>query len=407
MATSLVLSLDTRRARHDGSYPVIFRLTHNTKTTGIKSGTWVHERDWDDKKRLIRSSFKGTDSIPRLNNMLAKRKATMLDTLNKLEDRGELKYLTLMQVKEKLAPSTSSGTVFGYTQTLIVDLVKANRIGTARSYRCVLGIVKGFTGERDFTFNTLNIDFLRRLEIWHLGKEGNGLNSLAVYMRTLRAIYNKAIADGVAEKEAYPFNAYTIRTSKTRKRAITLEAIKKIVELELPADSPLEYYRHVFLMSFYLQGMPFADMAHLKLENIIDGRIKYDRQKTDKPYDVKITAQLEIILQHFTRGKDKSDYLLPVIKRDTPALQYKDVLWAIQRYNKNLKKLAMQAGIEENLTSYVARHSFASLADEMEIPITGIRDMLGHQKASTTEIYLSDLRKSKIDEYQGRVFEGL
>jgi integrase/recombinase XerD len=93
-----------------------------------------------------------------------------------------------------------------------------------------------------------------------------------------------------------------------------------------------------------------------------------------------------------------------VIKRQSPVEQYKDVLWAIQRYNKNLKKLATLAGIEENLTSYVARHSFASLADEMEIPLTGIRDMLGHERASTTEAYLSDLRKSKIDEYQDRVF---
>jgi integrase len=160
-------------------------------------------------------------------------------------------------------------------------------------------------------------------------------------------------------------------------------------------------------MSFYLQGMPFADLARLQVGNIIDGRIKYDRQKTDKPYDVKITPQLEAILARFAEGKNKSDYLLPVIKRQTPVEQYKDVLWAIQRYNKNLKKLAALVGIQENLTSYVARHSFASLADEMEIPLTGIRDMLGHERASTTEAYLSDLRKSKIDEYQDRVFGGI
>lgn len=407
MATSLVLSLDTRRAKEDGTFPVIFRLTHNTNTTGIKSGTWLKESDWDEKKRLVRSSFKGTESPVRLNNLLVKKKTQMVDILTRLDDRGELRNLSLAQVKEKLCPTSDSGQVFGYTERLIADLVAAKRIGTARSYKCVLGIVKAFTHNRDFGFNALNGDFLRRLEIWHLSKEGNGLNSLAVYMRTLRAIYNKAIADGLAEKEAYPFEAYTIRTSKVRKRAIRVDAIRKIVELELPAGSALDYHRHVFLMSFYLQGMPFADLARLQVGNIIDGRVKYDRQKTDKPYDVKITPQLESILQGFAAGKGKDEYLLPVIKRQSPVEQYKDVLWAIQRYNKNLKKLAALAGIEENLTSYVARHSFATLADEMEIPLTGIRDMLGHERASTTEVYLSDLRKSKIDEYQDRVFGGI
>jgi site-specific recombinase XerD len=407
MATSIVLSLDTRRSRQDGSYPLLFRLTHNSNTTGIKSGLWLLESDWDAKKRIVRASYKGAESVTRLNNMLAKKKAGMMDILNRLEDRGELRFLTLAQVKEYLSPSHATGTVYSYTEHLITDLIKANRIGTARTYKCVLGIIKAFTNNHDLSFNALNGDFLKRLEIWHLSKEGNGLNSLSVYMRTLRAIYNKAIADGVAEKEAYPFDHYTIRSSKARKRAIRLDAIKKIVELELPIGLTLGYHRNVFLMSFYLQGMPFADLARLRLNNIIDGRIKYDRQKTDKPYDVKITPQLENILQGFITGKERDDFILPVIKRQTPTEQYKDVLWAIQRYNKNLKKIATLAGIEENLTSYVARHSFASLADEMEVPLTGIRDMLGHERASTTEAYLSDLRKSKIDEYQDRVFGGM
>src|SRR5690606_13349295 len=148
---------------------------------------------------------------------------------------------------------------------LIRELSQSNRSGTAQGYRCMLGVLKGFTKNQDLVFSALNADLLRRFEAWHLGKEGNGLNSLAVYMRTIRALYNKAIRDGVAEREAYPFNAYTIRTSKTRKRAITLEAIKKILELNLEDEPKLDYTRRLFLMSFYLQGMPFIDMAHLKL----------------------------------------------------------------------------------------------------------------------------------------------
>lgn len=118
--------------------------------------------------------------------------------------------------------------------------------------------------------------------------------------------------------------------------------------------------------------MPYADMARLKKSNIIDGRIKYQRQKTKVPFDVKIHDQLKPILDTFTKGKSKDDYLLPAIKRESPIGQYKDIKEARLRYNRNLKELAKLAGIEEQPSSYVSRHSFASSADDLGIPITAI-----------------------------------
>lgn len=280
----------------------------------------------------------------------------------------------------------------------------SNRVGNARVYRHTLSAVKNFTNERDFTFEELNLEFLQRFENWHLSK-GNSLGGLSVYMRTIRAITRRAIRSGQAEEEGYPFKDYTIRNGKPRKRAIALDLVQEIKSLELEPGSVLFRDRQIFIMSFLLSGMSFTDMCHLKLSNIIDGRIKYSRQKTNYPFDIKIDDQLKPILDYFKKGKQKEDYILPVIKRKDPISQYKDVLWARSRYNRNLKKIAKLAGIEENLTSYVSRHSFASGADDLGVPITAISQMLGHKKISTTEAYLAGLRTSKRDEYQDKILK--
>lgn len=406
MATNIVLSLDTRRPKEDGSFPVILRLTHNRKTTSIATGYTTPRKFWDDRNRCFKSTFKGTESPQRLNNFLAKRKAKMIDIVTKLDEKGELKFLSIKQVKERLILNTGKQSVCSFIEGLIRDLIKSNRVGTAGSYEDIWRALKGFTNQTELSFNEINIEFLRKFETAYMSR-GNSLGGLAVYMRTLRAVYNKAIKVGAAEQEGYPFKDYTIRTGKTRKRAIPLEAIQKIKELELEPGTTLFRDRYIFLMSFYLRGMPFVDIAHLKVSNIIDGRVQYDRQKTSEPFDIKIPDQLWPIIEYFVQDKSQDDYLLPFIKRESPVLQYKDIEWARKRYNKNLKDVAKLAGIQERLTSYVPRHSYASIADEMGIPVTAISQMLGHEKVSTTQAYLDKLRKSKLDKYQDEVIKGL
>jgi len=233
-----------------------------------------------------------------------------------------------------------------------------------------------------------------------------GENGLSVYMRTMRAIFNRAVKAGVAEKDAYPFDNYSIKSKPTKKRAIGPDAIQKIVELKYDKGDILFETRNIFLLSFYLMGAPYVDLAHLKVKNIIDGRVQYKRQKTGKFHDIKITENLKPILDIFTEGKMPDEYILPVIKRTELAEQYKDIMWARKRYNKRLKDLAEAAGIKENLTSYVSRHSFASIANNMAVPLTAISEMLGHQKISTTQVYLAGLQKEIIDDYNERIISG-
>ena len=406
MPSSIVISLDTRRPKQDNTFPIVFRLTHNTKTTSIATGYSVKRKDWDTRNRKIRSSYKGTESPSRLNNSLAKKKAAMVDIITRIEDKGDLQYLSIKQLKPRLVRPLGTSTFYKFTTELIEDLVKAKRIGTARSYSDVLGVVKRFNYNRDLTFDELNLDFLNRLETSHLSK-GNSLGGLAVYMRTIRAIYNKAIKAGYADLEGYPFKHYSIRSGKPRKRAIKIETLQKIQAVKLKVGSVLFRDRNIFLLSFYLNGMPFTDLAHLKGSNIVDGRVKYQRQKTNEQLDIKIHSNLKPIIDPLVKGKSKDEYLLPIIKRSDPVLQYKDIKWARKQYNTNLQKIAKLAKVDEHLTSYVSRHSFASSADDLGIPVTAISKMLGHKKIGTTQAYLDNLRKTRLDEYQDEILSKL
>lgn len=275
---------------------------------------------------------------------------------------------------------------------------KANRIGNARIYRDTINVLKSFVNKRQISFKDINYAFLMRFEAEHYSK-GNTANGLSVYLRTVRALFNRAIRENIISQELYPFKQYQIPSTKTRKRAISQEAIKRIVEMTLDSGHPLFHTRNYFLLSFYMRGMPFADLMQLKVSNIIDGRIHYQRQKTDKPYSIKITEEIQELLSVYVTGKEREDFIFPVIDRTDADGRYKDVVWARKRYNKKLSQLADLFGIQEHLTSYVSRHSFATIAKNKNVPVAAISEMLGHTDIKTTEIYLASLPSDILDEY--------
>ena len=398
MRTYLTLLLDTRRAKKDGSFPIVFRLTHLRKTTSISTGYSILEKYWDYRKCSIRKTYAKVGSIATLNTLLLKEEANANDIINKLQDRGKLNFMSITEIKARITRKSNYESFYKYGESLAEDLKIARRFGTSRSYRGIISILKTFTKGKDLKFNELNYDFIMRFERYHFAK-GNSINSLSSYLRGVKAIYNKGIKAGLVDKEAYPFTNYTIRKSPTEKRALKIEDIRKIILLELPKDMVLFRYRNYFICSYLLYGMNFTDMCYLKLENIIDGRIKFRRRKTSKLYDIKITEQLAQILNIYLKGKKKSDYIFPVIKRESPAIQEREISWERQRYNRGLKTIGELCEIEQKLTTYVSRHSFATQAMLNDVPLQAISAMLGHSKLNTTQIYLKSLPNNILDDY--------
>ncbi|WP_339144554.1 site-specific integrase [Croceitalea sp. MTPC5] len=396
--------MDTRRAKKDGSYPIIFRLTHLRKTTSISTGYSILEKYWDSKKCTIKRNYTRVESIARLNTLLLKEEARANDIINQLYDKGKLNYFSITQVKNRITRNNTYDSFYKYGELLSEELKVSHQYGTSRSYRGIISILRTFTKGKDLKFNELNYDFIKRFERYHLAK-GNSINSLSVYLRAIKAIYNKGIKAGLVEKEAYPFANYSIRQTPTEKRALNIDDIRKIMELEIPKDMVLYRYRNYFICSFLLYGMNFTDMCYLKLKNIVDGRIKFRRRKTSKLYDIKITEQLAQILIIYLKGKGKEDYIFPVIKRENPELQEREISWERQRYNRGLKTIGEMCGIEQRLTTYVSRHSFATQAMLNNVPLQAISAMLGHSKLNTTQIYLKSLPTNILDDYNQQLIE--
>lgn len=406
MNTYLTPKLDTRRSKKDGTFPIIIRLTHLRKTTSIATGFYVRKSDWDDRKGQIKYSYRGAYSVPHLNTLLLKELTRANTILNKLIDRGELNYLSICEIKDRIVQKNKYESFFQYGQSLVEELKQQHRIGTSRSYDFCLKRLRKFNNGRDLKFNQLNYDFLKRFEHEHISK-GNSWNGLSNYTRTIRAIFNKAILAGLIDREASPFLRYRIKQVPTAKRALPVKHIKSIMKLELESNSNLYHYRNYFLLTFMLYGMNFTDMAHLKLESISDGRLVYNRKKNGRAYDIKLAQPTVELLRPYMEGKSKEEYILPIIHRKRPENIYKDIEWARGRYNKGLKEISELCGIEQRLTSYVSRHSFATQAMLNKIPLEAISAMMGHSRINTTQIYLKSLPMNILDDYNEKLIEAI
>lgn len=404
MNTNIILSLDTRRAKKGGVYPLVLRLGHNGKTVAIPTGYDLKEKDWNEEQRIVKPSYGGVSSVARLNNLLQAKKKEASDIIVKLDEAGQLRGMSVLEVKQCIVRKNEGGSFFSFAEQVIEEMRKANRHGTADINAEVLGILKTYHGSSSLTFENINYKFLTKFETHHIAK-GNSLNGLAVYMRTIRAIYNKAIKAKIIDKDLYPFDDYKIKTQPTQKRALNREVLQKIIKIDIAPEHRFFDVRNYFLASYMMYGMNYADMAHLKKESLAGGRVNYRRKKSRKLYDIKIVPQLEAILSHYMNLNPESDYVFPILKRDNTFDQHKDVKWARKRYNKKLKELAQFCGIDENLTSYVSRHTFATLASIQEIPVAAISSMLGHGSIKTTEVYLKGLPTNMLDDYSDRIYQ--
>lgn len=455
----ILISLDTRRAKKDGSYPILLRLSGNSETLPIATGYSVPKSFWDETKREIKKTYSGYGSISRVNNILYSRRNLAREVVTNLEEKGELTGLSSRDVKARILSAFKKmeaenvlrdlykqnkvsseskkkelrkhleemvemgklavfkkdelsdyfnkklrgSSVFDYLTKLEQDLKVVNKIGNAMVYRCLAGVLENFLGHKDLTFNQVDREFLERWENWHL-KRGLKINSLGTYMRTLRATYNKAAKAGLADKTANPFFDYSIKKEPTAKRAIGQKQLLKIINCDLDPEHELFHARNYFLASFAMQGMSFVDMAFLKKSMLLDGRVKYRRAKTSRLYNIKLNAMAQTILDYYAINKELNEFIFPILKRTTLEKQYQDEKQARKIYNTQLKKLGKLCGIEEKLTSYVSRHSFAMAARLSQIPLEVISQMLGHSDTRTTMIYLDSIPDKTVDDYADKIF---
>ena len=278
---------------------------------------------------------------------------------------------------------------------------------TAENYRTAVRSFVRFNSGRDVPLSALDAETLRRYERW-LREGGVCLNTSSCYLRSLRAIYNKAASKRLVKDRA-PFKGLFTGNERTVKRSIGAEEVRRLVLSPFPppcggGKEKVASALDLFLFSFYAMGIPFVDLAHLKKSQVKDGVLTYHRRKTNRPVRVKLEkCMLDILEKYKAEG---TDYLFPILYKVKDGRQVAvSYASALNRYNRSLKELARQAGIGVNLTSYVARHSWASIAYEHGIGLPVISKALGHTDTKTTLIYVEGIKDERLAEANRELLE--
>lgn len=388
---SIKIILYKHKKLKNGKHPIVMQIIHKSKIKKISLGYEASIKEWNfttSRPNRKHPNYK------RLFVFIEKKQSEANNIMLKFEDENE--DYTIDELMEQIAPKKDNKSFFFYTQSIIEELQKTNKFGNAKAYKTVLNSVIEFSKNKDFHLTKINYKWLKSFENFHLAK-GNSINGISVYLRTIRAILNRAIREDIIKHEHYPFYKFKIKKEQTRKRAIEKEDVFKIRDIELIENTPEWHAKNYFLFSFYTRGMSWIDMVNLKKNNISAERISYKRAKTGKLYSIKINEAIQNILDLYINNN--SEYIFPIIKRpDNPTDIKKDIENGMKTYNKYLKRLAAKCKIDTKLTGYVARHSWATIAKKMGYSVEIISEGLGHGEIRTTQIYLADFDDNVLDD---------
>ncbi len=356
----------------------------------------IYEDEWDSKKERLKDSDNAERTIP-----LRVAQARIRFDLDRLRYCAE-NSTGLQELIKKYEALKSSNLFFSFMEDTVEHLIDLGQFTTAKNYISSYRSFCTFTKNYNLDFIGFASDLIEKYEAMMKLRKVKS-NTSAFYLRNLRAVYYKAV-DQELTSDKRPFRRVFTGTVKTMKRAISAKEILAIKSLDLSKRPSLDFARDAFLFSFYGRGMSMIDVAHVTSADIRGGYLFYHRSKTEQPLKVKVIPQMQAIINKYK--SDNAPYLLPLIK-NKGCQEDKEYDASIRRINNNLKKIAKLADISIPLSTYVARHSWASIGKTKNLPIAVISDSLGHDSLSTTEIYLKSIDQDAIDAANELVTKGL
>jgi len=393
--------------------PVTLRFADNNKRNYIFLGFKCKPSEWDSGLCRFNSTYKKHRKDNKVLDVIEERAE---EILNKYKKKGESLNFTIFK-NEYLKQSAKTLTVFDYFDKEIMDLKKRDKIGNAGAYETACNSLREYHKSDSLTFQQIDEAYLKKFKEYlksKKNKQGNNLadTTVSVYLRSLRAIYYRAMEEGLISQELNPFGKTKFSVNnglklKTRKRRITEEDIQKIKQYECaPKLNSWRYNaQQMFLFSYYAGGMNFVDMAYLRWKDVNKTEFIYRRRKTNKEYRIVLTQILKDVLNIYRGHNDK--YIFPVLTNNhtTEDKRRLRIKTASKYMNKHLRKIAEseEVNIDINLTSYVARHSFASNLRDKGAPIHIIQAALGHEETQTTQVYLDDIDNKEVNKWMEKL----
>ncbi len=381
---------------------IYYQIIRERKVRQLLSNYKVFPYEWDDNRSMVITS-QHSERKPFILS-IRERIRWDVERLTKIDrklDADGLAY-TADDVIDEFNRYSHEYSLFNFMESVIIKLKQNGKTRTSETYFVTLNSFKKFRNGEDIMLDSLTSEIMEAYEAWHK-QRGIAPNTISFYTRILRAVYNRAVEQDIIENRN-PFRHVYTGVDKTVKRALPLAAIKKIKALDLSLTPSLDFARDMFMLSFYLRGMSFIDMAFLKKTDLRNGYVSYRRRKTGQQLIIEWTIEMQMILDKYP--ENASDYLLPIIRNPSTneRCTYRNVGYNI---NRNLKRIAEMVGVQIPLTLYVARHSWASAAKAKGIPVSVISEGMGHDSETTTQIYLASLDTSVVDKANSLILKCL
>lgn len=411
MAIAKIILYKSKKLK-DGTHPVVMRITHNRVRKYFVLGYSCLPEQWNEEAGHFntRNDPKaGRVSYPdavQSNAVLTTKQKEANRIIKSMEEDSE--EFTFRVFEIRFRQLVNRKTASEYFDQWIKEYESEGQIGNAIAYTNSKSALERF--RPGVTLSGVNVILLKNFEKW-LRAEGLKETTISVYFRTLRSLINKAIVDGFLKDETYPFarnrnDKYKFRISKfntkTAKRALSRDSVEKIKGLRFKKGTQIHLAHQIFLFSYYARGMNFIDMAFLKWTDIENNRIRYTRKKTGKEFNIPIRVEMEPILEYFKETCiSQGGYVFPVLDdsiHKTLKQKYTRVRTVLRDVNTSLKEIATLIGQRGmKLTTYVSRHSYATVLRRAGVPAAIIGRGMGHETETVTNVYLEEIDPETID----------
>ena len=396
--------LDLRGRAKDGKGSIVITIYHNRTTATIPTGIRVAPNEWDGS-HVIRVA--GCDAI---NAKLAEKISSVNRSIAYLSiDSNRFDSMTAPQVKQAIAEKKVVKPVHFISDLFAEYLATDIKEGTKEIYRATLAKVLAFGG-KTLKMEDINLKWLHQFEIF-LSKT-QGVNGRAIYLRSLRAVCNYAVHTNAVQ--SYPFQNFSIRQEPTRKRSVSVELFREF--LDCPTSARNAMFRDYFLLMFYLIGMNSKDLLLARKGNIVNGRLEYIREKTHKKYSIKVEPEAEELLKRYegenyllramdgckhykSFAHEMNDHLKMIGEEVVETVPDMEDLFGTPRLIKTVKPVI------PGVSTYYARHCWATFAYEAGVPLDVISQALGHSSGNRTTLIYVKFNQQAVDDANRKVID--
>ena len=393
MSTTISVVCYKSKVLKNSESPLMLRICKDGKRKYESIGISILPSLWDFKQNKPTRKCPNKEYIERL---IAEKVKVYTDKV--IEFKSQEKEFTATSLMEKVNKPVKRKTVQEVFNQYIQELESANRLRYADMYKCTMHSLIKFNKHLDIPFSDMDTIWLKRYEVW-LQSQGLAINTLGTRFRHLRVIYNFAIEEKIVKSEYYPFNSFKVSklSQTTAKRSIQKDEILSVLNYQ--GQTPLECLAiDLFTFSYLAAGINFGDIARLTKDNILENRLIYIRKKTQKQIKVSLQEQAIKLIRKYSMPDNP--YLFPILSNFHKTEQQKvnRIHKIIAKVNKSLKEIGERLNIPIDLTTYVARHSFATVLKRSGVNTSLICEALGHSSERVTQIYLDSFGNDQMED---------